>query len=331
MRIAIVGGSGFIGTRLAERLSKAGHHLAIIDKVDSKAFPLFTRKADVRDYESLLASLEGSEVIINLAAEHRDDVSPRSLYDEVNVGGARNICKAADSLGIKRMVFTSSVAVYGFAKPDTDENGIFAPFNDYGRTKMEAEKVYREWLAVDGTRSLTILRPTVVFGERNRGNVYNLLKLMASGLFLMIGSGENVKSMAYVENVAAFLENALTFPEGEKVFNYIDKPDFDMNTLVKFVRGMIGKKAVIRLRMPYWIGYLGGKCFDALAIVLRKKLPISSIRIRKFCATTQFSSSKLDSIGFKPPITLSEGLARTIRFEFLENNYRNDSRVYFSE
>jgi nucleoside-diphosphate-sugar epimerase len=249
----------------------------------------------------------------------------------VNVGGARNVCEASATLGIRRIVFTSSVAVYGFAKPNTDERGEYAPFNEYGRTKMEAEKVFRDWLAAGKSRALTIIRPTVVFGERNRGNVYNLLKQMASGRFLMIGAGNNVKSMAYVENVAAFIENALSFDDGETLVNYIDKPDFDMNTLVKHVRGMIGKQAAVGIRIPYWMGFLGGKCFDLLAFVTKKKLPISSIRIKKFCATTQFSSSKLDTIGFKPPVSLSEGLARTIRFEFLESNYRSDSLVYFTE
>ena len=103
------------------------------------------------------------------------------------------------------LVFTSSVAVYGFAAPDTDEKGPLHPFNDYGRTKMEAEEVYQEWLKGGTGRMLTIVRPTVVFGPRNRGNVYNLLRQMASGRFAMVGSGKNVKSMAFVENVASFL------------------------------------------------------------------------------------------------------------------------------
>lgn len=72
----------------------------------------------------------------------------------------------------------------------------------------------------------------MVFGEQNRGNVYNLLRQIASGKFIMIGSGQNRKSMAYVENVAAFIEHALGFGPGVHIYNYIDKPDFDMNTLV---------------------------------------------------------------------------------------------------
>ena len=84
---------------------------------------------------SLLEVLSGSDVVINLCAEHRDDVTPKSLYDEVNVQGSENLCNICSELGIKKIIFTSSVAVYGFAPVGTDENGKINYFNDYGRTQ----------------------------------------------------------------------------------------------------------------------------------------------------------------------------------------------------
>lgn len=83
-------------------------------------------------------------------------------------------------LGIKKIIFTSSVAVYGFAPIGTDETSKINYFNDYGRTKWLAEEKYRQWLNSDPKNSLTIIRPTVIFGEQNRGNVYNLLKQITS-------------------------------------------------------------------------------------------------------------------------------------------------------
>ena len=166
-----------------------------MDKRLSQTFPDKTRIADVRDIDALRKMVEG-DVIINLAAEHRDDVTPRSLYDEVNVEGAKNVCRVAQEKWINKIIFTSSVAVYGFAEPNTDEKGKFAPFNDYGRTKMLAEQVYKNWYEKDpDNRCLVIIRPTVVFGEQNRGNVYNLLNQIAKGHFIMIGNGQNKKSM----------------------------------------------------------------------------------------------------------------------------------------
>jgi GlcNAc-P-P-Und epimerase len=180
--------------------------------------------------------------VINLAAEHRDDVRPVSLYHDVNVQGARNVCAVAAEKGIKTIVFTSTVAVYGFAPPGTDERGAINPFNEYGRTKYEAECIYRNWQEEDPeNRTLVTIRPTVVFGEQNRGNVYNLLRHLADGPFVMVGSGRNVKSIAYVENIAAFLEHSLSFTPGVHLYNYIDKPDLDMNRLVNTVRNELGR------------------------------------------------------------------------------------------
>ena len=140
-----------------------------------------THKVDIRSLEDLRDSINLNAVVINLAAEHRDDVSPRNLYDEVNVDGARNICEIANEMAVNKIIFTSSVAVYGFARLGTNESGAIAPFNDYGRTKWEAEQVYRQWQSeYPENRSLVIVRPTVVFGERNRGNVFNLLRQIAS-------------------------------------------------------------------------------------------------------------------------------------------------------
>ena len=212
-------------------------------------------------------------------------------------------------VGIKKH-FHKPVAVYGFA-PRTDETGKINYFNDYGRTKWLAEGKYRNWLKENSKHSLTIIRPTVIFGEQNRGNVYNLLKQIASGLFPMVGNGKNIKSMAYVENVAAFIEHCLSNTEGEHLFNYIDKPDFDMNTLVKEIHKTLGKEKKL-FHWPYWLGMLGGYAFDLLAFVIRKKLPISSIRVKKFCSNSMFNAEQIKTTAFKAPVSLKEGLEKQL-------------------
>ena len=241
-QICVIGGSGFIGTRLCRRLLESQKDFYIIDKKQSLTFPDKTFLCDVRDSEGLKEAIKG-DIIINLAAEHRDDVRPKSLYWEVNVKGAENVCRVAEEKGIDKIVFTSSVAVYGFTYKETFEDGKLHPFNDYGVTKLEAEKVYIKWQKKDPLkRTLVIIRPTVVFGEGNRGNVYNLLNQIANGTFIMIGNGKNLKSMAYVENVAAFIEYSLSFGPGVHIYNYVDKPDFDMNTLVKTIYSELNKR-----------------------------------------------------------------------------------------
>ncbi len=330
MGLIVIGGSGFIGTRLSRLLMCAAADFNIVDKAVSETYPAQTLIADVTTIESLRVAIKESAVIINLAAEHRDDVRPLSLYDDVNVGGARNVCTVAREKKVETIIFTSTVAVYGFARLNTDESGQIEPFNDYGRTKYEAEQVYKAWQAeATDVRTLVIVRPTVVFGEQNRGNVYNLLRQIASGKFIMVGDGKNRKSMAYVENVAAFLQYATTsFKPGVHIYNYIDKPDASMNALVGTVNRMLGKPEQIGFRLPYAVGYAIGKCFDVLAAIIGKKFAISSIRVKKFCSNSVFETS-LGNTGFVPPVPLAEALEKTVRHEFIESH--NGDGVFYSE
>lgn len=329
MKIAVIGGSGFIGTRLSDRLSRGGYKFRIIDKTLSVDYPELVELADVRDLDSLRAAIPNGSVLINLAAEHRDDVRPISLYDAVNVNGAKNICDVAREKSIKIIIFTSSVAVYGFAPVGTDESGEIAPFNDYGRTKFEAETIYRAWQQeAPEERTLVIIRPTVVFGEGNRGNVYNLLKQIASGRFLMVGDGDNRKSMAYVENIAAFLQHSIDFLPGIHIFNFIDKPDFSMNQLVCKVRRTLGYRDKVFVRIPFFLGYLIGKFFDIASYLTGRRFPISSIRVKKFCADSSYNTG-IEKSGFISPVSIEEALERTIRYEFIESN--NQRKVFHSE
>ena len=311
--IVILGGAGFIGTRLAGLLKD--HALRIGDVRQSEAFPKLSTKCDVRQPESLRELIRGSDVIINLAAEHRDDVRPLSLYHETNVEGAVQVCRIARETRVKKIIFTSSVAVYGFQPHPVDENGPFDPFNAYGKTKLEAEGVYKAWAAEDSSRSLVIVRPTVVFGEGNRGNVYNLLNQIASGRFLMVGSGDNIKSIAYVGNVAAFLVHTLSFGPGVHIFNYIDGPDMNTRDLVEHIRRCLGKSGK-SLGIPKSVALVGGHLLDVVAKVSGRSFPLSAIRVHKFCESTQFRADKVSKSGFTPPYSLDEGLTRTIQFEF---------------
>ncbi len=319
MKITIIGGSGFVGTRLIELLKQTDFEIQNVDKQQSAFYPEFTTIANVLDKERIIDLLKGTDLVVLLAAEHRDDVTPTSLYYDVNVGGMKNTLEAMEAAGVKRIVFTSSVAVYGLNKKNPNEEYEKDPFNHYGKSKWQAEQVLQEWYKIHPDWNINILRPTVIFGERNRGNVYNLLKQIASGKFLMVGKGNNVKSMAYVGNVVAFIKFLIeNKTDGFNVFNYIDKPDFSTNNLVTLVSKVLNKH-IPSVHFPVCLGMLGGYCFDLLAFITRKKLPISSVRIRKFCATTQFDSTKAMSSGFKPPYSLEEGLSRTLTFEFIYN------------
>ncbi len=330
MNIVLIGASGFIGTRLIELLQQSSSHLLKnIDKNKSPVYPEITTIADVRDKEKLKSLLRGQDVVILLAAEHRDDVSPTSLYYDVNVEGTQNVLEAMDTCGLKKIIFTSSVAVYGLNKNNPNEQHPTDPFNHYGKSKWQAEEILRKWYSKNSNdKTLTIIRPSVIFGERNRGNVYNLLKQISSGRFLKVGSCNNKKSMAYVGNIVSLLSYFIEHGQGYNVYNYIDKPDLTMNELIEMVGKSLGRK-IPSIKVPYFLGMLGGYCFDILAKITGKKLSISSVRVKKFCATTQFDATHISTSGFKPKYTLSEGIDRTIKYEFV--NEKVDSVTFISE
>ncbi len=191
MKIAMIGGSGFVGTRLIDLLrQEPGHYeLRNIDLLPSHFFNDITVIGDVRDQEQMDRELRGADVVVLLAAQHRDDVSPVSLYYDTNVGGMEVTLRAMERNGIHRIIFFSSVAVYGLNKKNPDENHPADPFNHYGKSKWQAEQVLQRWHESHPDWNIDIIRPTVIFGERNRGNVYNLLRQISSGKFLMVGKG----------------------------------------------------------------------------------------------------------------------------------------------
>ncbi len=316
MRIGIIGGSGFVGTELIYLLR--GHHTLLnIDKRPSSTFDSISRIADIRDKESLHELLKNQDVVILLAAEHRDDVTPFSLYYDVNVQGMKNVLEAMETNGIKKIIFTSTVALYGLNQEQIpSEKSVAKPFNHYGESKYQAEQILKKWIEADISRQALVLRPTVIFGPNNRGNVYNLLKQIYSGKFLMIGSGDNQKSMAYVKNVVSFIESRIEENfEGLELYNYADKPDFSMNELVNEIYRYKGGKMPV-LHIPYIFGMLVGYFFDILSYLLRKKFSISSIRVKKFCATSKINADKVHQSGFIPPFTLREAINKTLKEEF---------------
>lgn len=324
--ISIIGGSGFVGSKL---ISEIGVNNCVnLDKNKSPFFNEISSIVDIRKKDEIIFKNE-SKFLILLAAEHRDDVSPTSLYYDVNVQGTINVLAKMDEFGIKNLIFTSSVAIYGLDKNNPDESHIHDPFNHYGKSKWQAEKVIKAWYDKDPkNKSVTIVRPTVIFGERNRGNVFNLLKQISSRKFLMVGDGQNKKSMAYVGNVVAFIKNRLEKQElGYHVFNYADKPDYNMNELVTLIEQIMNLK-IPRISIPYYIGMIVGYCFDIFSKITGKKLSVSSIRVKKFCATTQFNATKAQN-SFNAPYSLKEGLSKTLEHEFI--NPKQDDILFYSE
>jgi len=328
MTYIITGGSGFIGTHLGLALRRFGKEFLILDKSPSRAFSHLATKVDIQFAEQLTNVLSG-QTIFHLAAEHRDDVMPTTRYQSVNVDGTRNLCHAASVQGVQSIVFTSTVAVYGAAKQDTNEFGAISPNTPYGHSKVAAEEILRAWANEQpAIRSLTIIRPTVIFGLGNRGNVYNLFRQIATGRFVMVGNGSNRKSLAYIDNFVAFLLYVTKIGPGVHIFNYVDTPSLQMRDLVSLSREILLGKSGVGPKLPIPFGMAIGRAADAWTAISGQNLPISASRVKKFITDSTFSTKVEKVSDFRAPVSLEDGIRATLEAEFLNPQQRP---LFFTE
>ena len=309
--ILLIGGSGFVGSHIIKLLGKENCY-----NIDIKPSILYNDITFIHDIREPLNFNKKVNLVILLAAEHKDDVTPFSLYYDVNVIGTKNVLNFMDNYQIKNLIFFSSVAVYGMNLKNANEESKTIPFNNYGNSKLKAESEINFWYNNDPiNKKVNIIRPTVIFGQNNKGNVYNLISQIVKGKMVQIGNGFNCKSIAYVENVSSFVNFIINNTiEGFEIYNYSDKPDLNMNQFISLIK----QKSNINYKLmnvPYYFALFVGYIFDFTSFLFNKKFSISSIRIKKFCANSQIDSSKALTI-FKPPFTLEEGLENTLKHDF---------------
>ena len=315
--ITVIGGSGFIGESLCKILKKKKIKFQILDIKLNNLFKKETKYCDVRNKSDLLKFLKKTNYIINLAAIHRDDIKNKKLYYDTNVNGAKNICEVAKLFNINSIVFTSTSAVYSlaFSTKEKNENFPVKPFNDYGNSKLMAEKLFLKWKKQNLNNSLIIIRPSVIFGENNKGNMFNLINLIKKNRFIMIGGGTNYKSITYIKNFSNFLfyliKNKIS--HYEIIINYADSPDMTIGQIVNCIFKFLNikrKNFYISSNLALIIGLL----FDFFNIFF-KNFSISSIRIKKFIADTRLHS-RYDKLGYIPKFTIKQGIKNMINNDF---------------
>jgi len=203
MRALVTGGSGFIGRHLARALAQRGVEVVNLDLVPPRHDPPFEYSVigDVRDPRAVREALAGCDVVVHLAAAHHDYGLERATYFDVNENGTRVLCEATREAGVRRVLFTSSVAVYGDGEAGPGERTRPAPVSPYGASKLAGEAVLAEWAQRGEARAATVIRPSVVFGPWHYANMYALLRQIDAGRYVQVGDGRNVKSLVYVRNL----------------------------------------------------------------------------------------------------------------------------------
>jgi GlcNAc-P-P-Und epimerase len=328
MRAIVTGGFGFIGSYLCKELFRQGWHVKILD-INNKAidYPEFNNFekiiGDIRDFRTVVHAFKDVDLVIHLAAKHRFFGISQDEFNSVNVDGTKIILEAMTQNNIKNFIFYSSVAVYGDQTLPTNENTVTNPKTPYGLTKLSAENLIFEWAKDNVDRSAVILRPTIVFGARNRGNMYRLIRQINNHLFIQVGNGKNIKSVAYVENLVdatLFLINKGI--KGAEVYNYSDEPHQSFRKIVDLIYHYLGRSAP-KYNLPKNLILTTLKPFDFLAKLSGKTFPVTAV-IVKMNKSTHHLAKKIRTVGFFQKYSIEKGLSDMVKW-YIDNRRKWNS------
>ncbi|HEY1807857.1 MAG TPA: NAD(P)-dependent oxidoreductase [Acidobacteriaceae bacterium] len=321
--VVLFGGTGFIGTHLAQEWLHSGatKKIVLVDLLPPRNEPYCAELQkglsdgriefvpwDVRQPipHSLLPK---ANLIFNLAAIHREPGHAAHEYFETNLLGAENVCAWASSVGCSRIVFTSSIAPYGPSEDLKNESSLPVPETPYGSSKLAAEKIHIGWQSGCRCRRLLILRPGVVFGPGEGGNVTRLLRSVVKGYFVYMGNRQTRKAGGYVKELYHVVRFGLDHQDrtGETVtlLNLSMDPPATVESYVNAIRKVAGIRHTpmsvprsLLLGMAYPI--------DAIARTFGIRQPVSPVRVRKLFRSTSIDPAGLRQLGYVWHYTLEE-------------------------
>lgn len=308
MNLLVTGASGFVGQAVCAQLSR---RFQVRAAARSAAIPS-TGYAQVavgatNGATNWTAALSGQDVVIHLVARVHvmKDMStdPLAEFRAVNVAGSLNLARQAAEAGVKRMVFLSSVKVYGeyslVGQPFT-EDFMLAPSDFYGVSKLEAEIALRS-IAQETGMELVIIRPPLVYGPGVKANFAALVRAVKAGWLLPLGSISNQRSLVGLDNLVSFIETCAVHPKAAgQTFLVSDGNDLSTPELIR--RLALAAKVPARLwPVPAWLLETGAAAVGKGEVV------------RRLCGNLQVDISKARNLlGWVPPFSVDEGLRRTV-------------------
>lgn len=312
MNYIIFGGSGFIGTHLIHFLKSECvksedkiYDLDIVMPGEEGVVPGIVEKnkgveyirLDVREPIEFDFQPTADDVIFNLAAVHRTPGHLDYEYFETNIRGAENVTAFAEKYGINKILFTSSIAPYGASEELKKESTLPTPNTPYGISKLVAEKIHQIWQVKDEKRELTIVRPGIVYGKGEHGNMTRLYKGMKGHYFMYTGRRDTIKACIYVKELVLFFKYRMldhSFP-GTDIFNCTFEPAYNIEQICETMKKATG--------MKYRIPLIPGGLLMTAAIILGpiggKKVGIHPARVKKLMISTNISGKKLTECGYK--------------------------------
>ena len=293
MNIIITGATGFVGKNLSKFLKEKGYHIV----------PLSLRKAWELD--------QNAEAIIHLAGKAHDtkNTSAEKEYFEINTELTKKLFKEFLNTTAQDFIYFSSVkatadTVEGFL----DENHTSNPQTPYGKSKLEAEEFLLSQKLPENKR-LFIIRPCMIHGPGNKGNLNLLYKFVQKGIPYPLAAFENKRSFLSIDNLNFLILEMLSNKNVDSgIYNFADDEVLSTNELVKLIANTSGKKEKL------W--KISSKLISATAKMGDvMKLPLNSERLKKLTENYWVSNQKIkNALGIaKLPVSASEGLEKTIK------------------
>jgi UDP-glucose 4-epimerase len=252
------------------------------------------------------------DVVLHLAAiVHQSKKISEKEYFKVNRDLCLSVADRAKRNGVKQFVFLSSVKVYGDSESSDvpkNETSECSPDDSYGRSKYEAERDLMKMN--DPDFMVSIVRTPLVYGERVKANMINLIKLVDRVPVLPFGKIKNRRSFTYVENLVGFIDRIIE-KRASGIFIAMDGSSLSTTELVESISGHLGKKTY-HFKMPW--------------ILLKISSALIPGKLDKLYGSYEFENSSTRNIlEFEPPFSTDEGLRRTVVHYLKAKNNHNQS------
>jgi nucleoside-diphosphate-sugar epimerase len=296
----IFGGAGYIGRNWARRLAAQGKFgpIVLADLREPEG-PLPRgvefKLCDVR--QPIHPQVPGirPEWIFNFAAVHREPGHHPAEYFDTNLAGARRACEFAEATECAKLLFTSSISVYGPTGGPTPETAPTYPSTPYGISKLCAELIHEGWSRAVPNRRLIVCRPGVVYGPGDPGNILRMIRAVRRGYFVFPGTSALRKSYAYIEGLLDAFEFALDRPEALLCYNYVEAQTETIGDMVRIIRRELGCWSPL-ISVPSGLLQVVAA---GLQWLTRGKTPIHPARVRKAATPTHILPQRLQELGFR--------------------------------
>lgn len=315
LHAVVTGATGFTGGHLSRRLVDRGQRVTAIVRPTSDTAAL--ERLGVRcvavkldDAPALADVCEGVDKIYHVAAAYRTEHAERDEFDRVNVEGTRCLLAAARAAQVSRFVHCSTVGVQGeIDDPPADEEYRFAPGDHYQESKLQGELLACQ--AGEQGLDVAVVRPVGIYGPGDT-RFLKLFRAIDRGRFVMIGSGDQLYHLTYIDDlVNGFLLAGEREEAIGEVFTIAGPRYTTLTELVELIAAVLQRRTP-RLRVPFAPVYLAAAVCEAVCAPLGLNPPLYRRRMDFFSKDRAFSTDKARRLlGYEPQVDLEEGLRRT--------------------